>query len=214
VSIPANANETVLPLNAAGNAQIRKWKTAVLAVSDAGKGPMWVSSQLTTIEVAAPYVVANIERGAVEQGKETDLLVKLQHLAPFEGKAKLRLLGLPFKVTTTEQEFTKDSKEVLFKITTDRTSQAGLHRNLFCQVLITKNSEPVAANTGYSELRIDVPIVKTAPPVKPTPTPMVVKNPPPNQPPPKRLSRLEKLRLEQEEREKAAKGGSTPPPKK
>ena len=37
---------------------------------------------------------------------------------------------------------------------------------------------------------------------------------PPTQPA-KRLSRLEKLRLEQEEREKAAKGGSTaPPPKK
>ncbi len=203
VTIPANGNETLLPLNAAGNAQVRKWKTAVLASSDAGKGPVWVSSQLATLEVAAPFVAANIERGAVEQGKETDLLVKLQHLTPFEGKAKLRLIGLPFKVTTAEQEITKDTKEVLFKVKTDRTSPAGIHRNLFCQVHITRAGEPVVANTGYSELRIDVPVVKTTPaPVKPAP---VAKTPPPGQPPMKRLSRLEKLRLEQEEREKAGK---------
>jgi hypothetical protein len=214
VTIPANANEVLMPLNAASNAQVRKWKTAVLGVSNAGKGPLWVSSQLATIEVAAPFVVANIERGAVEQGKETDLLVKLQHLTPFEGKAKVRLFGLPFKVTTKEQEITKDTKEVLFKLTTDRTSPAGLHRNLFCQVQITKAGEPIVANTGYSELRIDVPIVKATPaPATPMPKP-VVKAPPANQPPPKRLTRLEKLRQEQEEREKAGKGGSTAPPKK
>ena len=214
VTIAARANETVLPLNAASNAQVRKWKTAVLGVADVGKGPMWVSSQLANLEVAAPLVVATIERGAVEQGKETELLVKLQHLTAFEGKAKLRLVGLPFKVTTAEQEITRDSKEVVFKVITDRASPPGVHRNLFCQVLITRNAEPILANTGSSELRIDVPIVKATPPVKPTPTP-VVKVKPANQPPPKRLTRLEKLRLEQEEREKAGKGGSTPtPPKK
>ena len=68
-TIPANGKETVLVMNAAGNAQVRKWKTAVVAVSDAGQGPMWVSSQLATIDVAAPYVVFNMERSAVEQGK-------------------------------------------------------------------------------------------------------------------------------------------------
>src|SRR5262249_25431840 len=108
VTVPANANEALLPMNAAGNAQAKEGKTAVLASADAGKGPVWVSSQLATIEVAAPFVTANMERGAVEQGKETDLLVKLSHLTPFAGKAKIRLLGLPFKVTTPEMEVTKD----------------------------------------------------------------------------------------------------------
>src|SRR5262249_55269688 len=125
VTIAANANETVMPMNAAGNAQVRKWKTAVIAVADPGKGPMWGSSQLATIDVAAPFVTANMERGAVEQGKETDLLVKVQHLTPFDGKATVKLLGLPFKVTAPDMEITKDTKEVLFKITTDKTSPAG-----------------------------------------------------------------------------------------
>jgi hypothetical protein len=215
VTIPANQNEVLMPMNAAGNAQVRKWKTAVLGVSDAGSGPMWVSSQLATIEIAPPLVAFNMERAAVEQGKDTDLFCKIQHLTPFEGKAKVRLLGLPFKVTTPEMEITKETKEVAFKLTTDKTSPAGIHRNLFCQVVVTKDGEPIVANTGGSELRIDVPIVKKDPP-KPAPAPAVVaKAPqsPPTKPPEKRLTRLEKLRLEQEEREKTAKG-EKPPPKK
>ncbi len=214
VTIPANQTEVLMPMNAAGNAQVRKWKTAVLGVADVGSGPMWVSSQLATIEIAPPLVAFNMERAAVDQGKETELFCKLQHLTPFDGKAKVRLLGLPFKVTTPDMEITKETKEVAFKLATDKASPAGIHRNLFCQVVITKNGEPIVANTGYSELRIDVPIVKKDPP-KPAPTPVVTAKPPPApaKPPEKRLTRLEKLRLEQEEREKAAKGGM-PPQKK
>src|SRR5262249_34922016 len=99
---------------------------------------------------------------------------------------------------------------------TDKASPAGIHRNLFCQVQITKNNEPIVANTGYSELRIDVPIVK-ATPQPPTPTPMPMAKPPTPPAPPKRLTRLEKLRQEQEEREKEAnkdKSGPPMPPKK
>jgi hypothetical protein len=214
VTIAANATEGLLPLSAAGNAQVRKWKTAVLGMANAGKGPMWVSSQLATIEVAVPFVAFAMERAAVEQGKETELFCKIQQLTPFEGKAKVKLLGLPFKVTTPEVEITKDMKEIGFKLTTDKTSPAGIHRNLFCQILITRDGEPILANTGYSELRIDVPIVKKEPP-KP-PNPVVVAKPPPTptKPPEKRLTRLEKLRLEQEEREKAARGVPPAPPKK
>ncbi|NBO91592.1 MAG: peptidase, partial [Planctomycetia bacterium] len=101
---------------------------------------------------------------------------------------------------------TKDTKEIAFKITTDKTSPAGIHRNLFCQVIVPRAGEVMIASTGSSELRIDVPVVKVVPPT-PTPMPMpmpVVKTPTPPTPP-KRLTRLEQLRKEQEEREKAAK---------
>jgi len=210
--IQPNATETTIPMNAAGNAQVRKWKTAVIAVGDAGKGPVWVSSQLATLDVAPPFVAANIERGAVEQGKETDLLVKLQQVTPFEGKAKVRLIGLPFKVTAPEVEVTKDAKEAVFKIATDKASPAGTHRNLFCQVVLTLGGEEVVGNTGSSELRIDVPIVRTAPAPPPPVAPKAEVKTVVNQPPPKRLTRLEKLRLEQEERERMAKDGKQPAP--
>ena len=213
VVIPEGQNEVLFPMNANGGAPVRKWKYAVLANAPIASGPVWVSSQLATIEIAAPYMGLTLERGAVEQGKDTQMFVKLTNTKPFAGSAKMRLIGLPTKVTTHELDITKDTKEIAFPIKVEATAPAGVHRNLFCQIVVMENGEPVLHNLGGSELRIDVPL----PPKKdaPPPAPVAKKDNPPMPPaatPPKRLSRLEQLRLEQEEREKAAKS-ATPPPK-
>jgi hypothetical protein len=107
-------------------------------------------------------------------------------------------------VTAPELDITKDTKELAFKVTVDKTSPPGQHRNIFCQVVITRDGEPIVHNVGGTELRIDVPLppkVAAAPPPTPKPMPQPMQ---PAKPPEKRLTRLEKLRLEQEEREKAA----------
>src|SRR5262245_16768443 len=207
--IPENATECLLPMNAAPNAGVRKWKTAVHAVADAGKGPVWTSSQLFTIDVAAPPVTMTMERPAVEQGQTTQLFCKVTVVTPFEGKAKVTIYGLPPKVTTQVLEVTKDTKEIAFPLVSDKTSPAGKHGGIFAQVVIDKGGELITANTGGTELRIDVPLPpKAAATTNPmTPTPPT----PPAGHPEKRLTRLEKLRQEQEEREKAA---GQPPPKK
>jgi hypothetical protein len=212
ITIPTGATEGILPMNAAANAMVRKWKTAVVAVADAGKGPVWTSSQLATIEVAQPFLAADMQRAAVEQGKEVELLVKIRHLTPFEGKAQLKLLGLPFKATAPDVEVDGKATEAVFRITVDKTTPAGNHRNLFCQVTVTRGSDAMVANSGYSELRVDVPIPPKTPVVvaKPPDKPPVVTPTPPT--PPKRLTRLEQLRKEQEEREKAEKEGKPLPP--
>jgi len=212
VTIAQGQTETLMPMNAAGNAQVRKWKTAVLGVATVGNGPVWVSSQLATIEIAPPFVTFAMERAASEQGKNVEMFCKIQHSRPFAGAAKVRLVGLPNKVTTPEVEVTKDTKEIVFKVTVDKASPAGQHRNIFCQVVVTENGEPILHNVGGTELRIDVPLPpKVAVAPKP-PTPMAKPAPAPvAKPPEKRLTRLEKLRLEQEEREKAAKAAGAPP---
>jgi hypothetical protein len=219
-TIAPEATETVLPMNAAPNAGPRKWKTAVTAVSDAGKGPIWVSSQLFTLEIAPPPLTIAMERPAVEQGQNTQLFCKVAVAAPFEGKAKVTILGLPAKVTAPVLEVTKDTKEIAFPITTDKTSPAGKHGGIFAQVVLDKGGELITLSTGGTELRIDVPLPPKV--AVATPTPMATPTPPPMPNPAvpmKRLTRLEQLRLEQEEREKAAAKGGTPatpppPPKK
>ena len=123
---------------------------------------------------------------------------------PFDGPAKVRLVGLPHKVSSPEMDITKETKEFAFKVTTEKESPAGTHKNLFCQVVIQQAGEPIVHNVGGTELRIDVPL-----PQKPNAaTPAVTAAPAPTAAPPapaeKRLTRLEKLRLEQAEREKAA----------
>lgn len=212
VVIPEGQNEVLLPLNANGGAPVRKWKYAVLGNAGVASGPVWVSSQLATIEIAPPYLNLTIERGAVEQGKDTQMFVKSAVAKAFAGDAVIRLVGLPPKVTTSELKLTKDTKELAFPLKVDPTAPAGTHKNIFCQVVVTENGEPVVHNLGGSELRIDVPL----PPKKDAPPPpaktAAALPPKADAPPMKRLSRLEQLRLEQEEREKAAKAG-TPPPK-
>lgn len=211
VTIAAGQTEAMFFVNANGGAQIRKWKTALIATADAGKGPMWVSSQLFTLEVAAPFFTINMERGAVEQGKDTQIFCRVATTTPFPGNATVKLIGVPANVTAKDVSFNKDTKEFAFSIATQKNAPAGIHRNLFCQVTVTMNGEPVLHNLGSSELRIDVPL-----PPKPNAPAAVAKAPTPppktNQPA-KRLTRLEQLRLEQEEREKAQKGGTTPPKK-
>ncbi len=200
-TIAEGQTETLLPMNAAPNATVGKWRTAVIATSDFGKGPVWVSSQLATIEIAPPFVAFAMERGAGEQGKPTDLFCKITQTTPFQGSALVKLVGLPPKVTAPDVQITKDTKEIAFKLTLDKTSPAGQHNNVFCQVFVPHNGETVLHNVGGTQLRIDVPLPpKANEPAKPV---VAAAPPTPSAAPSKRLTRLEQLRLEQAEREKA-----------
>jgi hypothetical protein len=203
VVIAAGQNEVLFPVNANGGAPPGKWPYVVLGTATVGNGTVWISSQLAPLEIAPPYLAFTLERAAAEQGKSTDLFCKVQQQTPFAGPAKVHLIGLPPKVTAADVDITKDTKEFAFKLTLDPTSPPGQHKNLFCQVIITQNGEPIVHNLGSGELRIDVPIAKVASAApKAAPKPAAA----PAAPAQKRLSRLEQLRLEQQEREKGAKG--------
>lgn len=201
-TIPEKGNEATLAVNAAGNAQMRKWKTAIIASAPVNGGTAWVSSQMFEIEVAAPFFAFAMERAAVEQGKETEIPCKITMTTPIPANAKVKLMGLPTKVTAPELDLTKDTKELVFKLQVDAASPAGQHRNIFCQAVVPVNGEPVVHNVGTTELRIDKPLPAKVATAAPTPMPMAKPAPQPAQPMEKRLTRLEKLRLEQAEREK------------
>lgn len=200
-TIPESATEALIPLSANGAAWVRTWKLVVVGVATVGNGPLWVSSQMFPLEIAPPYVTVAMERAACEQGKGTDIYCKLQARVPFEGKARVDLLGLPNKVTAAPVEITKETKEFAFKVAVDPAAPAGTHKNIFSQVVITQAGAPVVHYQGATELRVDVPLAaKAAAPA----TQQAAARPAPAAAPAKRLSRLEKLRQEQEEREKAA----------
>lgn len=201
-TIPEKGTETTLVVNAAGNAQVRKWKTAIIASAPVGGGPAWVSSQLFDLDVAAPFFSFAMERAAVEQGKETEIPCKITMATPIPANAKVKLMGLPTKVTAPDLDLAKDTKELVFKLKVDAASPAGQHRNIFCQAVLPVNGEPVVHNVGSTELRIDKPLPAKVAVAAPMPMPMAKPAPQPAQPMEKRLTRLEKLRLEQAEREK------------
>jgi hypothetical protein len=197
VVIPEKQDEVAIPMNADGGAELRTWKVVVNGASSGPTGPVVVSSQLASLTVAPPFVSLAFQSASVEQGKEVDLAVKVNKAVDFPGEAAVTLLGLPNKVTTDPQKITKDSTELLFHLKTDKASPAGNHTNLFCQVVITQNGEPIVHNLGTGQLRVDVPLPPK--PNAPAPAPAVAAAPKP-QTPPKPLSRLEKLRQESKER--------------
>ena len=170
VTIPEGQTEVLYPLSAAGNAQAGKWRVFALGSADVN-GPAWASSQLATLEVAGPLVTMEMQRTSCEQGQETQVYCKLNQAAPFEGTAKAQLLGLPAKTTAADLEFTKDTTELVFHVKTEPDSPAGKHGNVFCQVTITRNDEPIVARAGGTELQIDQPLPVAANPPPPPPAP-------------------------------------------
>lgn len=212
VVIPQGQTEALYPVNANGDAAIRAWKIAILALSDAGKGAVWTSSQLATLNVSAPFLTMQIPMAAGEQGKPAGVLCKIQQLQPFDGEAQVQLTGLPPKVTIEKNPLpiTKASADVTFNAALAADAPVGQHKSLFCSVTVMKDGEPIVHNIGGGGvLRIDEPPAPK--PNAPAPPPVAVAAAAPAAPaaapaaPPKPLSRLEKLRLEASEARAAKK---------
>jgi hypothetical protein len=204
VSIPEGQNEALIPMNANG-AEQKTWKLVVNGLSNGPTGPLMVSSQLFNLSISQPYLQFSYTNAAVEQGKETDLAVKVAKLKDFPGEAQVTLVGLPNKAETEAKAITKDTADLVFHIKTAAETPAGNHANLFCQVVVTENGEPIVHNLGTGALRVDVPI----PPKADAPMP-VAEAPKPAAPaePAKPLSRLDQLRQEAAARAKARAAGS------
>lgn len=210
ISIAEGQTEAIISVNAAGNAQVKEHKIAVRGEATVGNGPIMVCTPFVNLRVSEPYLKFTYEAAALELGAETELVVKVETPKPFEGNAKVQLLGLPNKVTTTPAEFNKDAKELIFKVKAEPDAAPGVNKSLFCQVIVTENDEPIIHNIGTGQIRVDKPLPpKVAPMPVAQAAPMPTPEPAPAAPA-KRLTRLEQLRLEQEQRVKALNGAAPP----
>ena len=220
--IPENQDEATILVNANNGAELSTWKivaNGTYTEIPAGQPPrgagaggrrgsrggrLTVSSQLAKLTVAPQFLTFKFTPVSVEQGKDVALAVKVNKAVDFPGEAKVTLVGLPNKVTTEPATITKDTTDLVFHLKTDPSSPAGETKSLFCQVVVTQDGEPIVHNLGSGRLRIDAPLPqkKDAPA---TAKPEVASAKP--EAPAKPLTRLEKLRLESQERAKAAAAG-------
>lgn len=197
-TIAQGQNEVAYPINAAGNAAEGAWKLAVQASADMDGGRVYVASPHVTVTVAPHLVTGAITLTTTEVAKPTQVVCKLNHVTSFDETAELQLYGLPNGCAAKPRPVTKGDAEIVFDVTTAENSPVGQHKSLFCQIVVQRNGEAIVQSlAGGGVLRID----------KPRPAP-VAQTPAPNQPAapapaePKRLSRLEQLRLEAEQRAK------------
>jgi hypothetical protein len=196
ISIPEGQSEVTIPLTANSGAEVNKWKIVVLGDATVGDGNITVASQMATLEVSEPFVAFEFLAATTEKGKATDIVVKMTKAKDFEGAAKVQMVGLPNEVTTVEKEITKDTSELVFPVNTTANSPVGKHATVLCVATIVANGEPIVHTLGTGELRIDEPLPpKADAPVAAAPAPMPEAAPMPE----KRLSLLEKLRLERQQ---------------
>ncbi|MGO9115532.1 MAG: PPC domain-containing protein [Thermoguttaceae bacterium] len=200
VTIPEGQARGVVPLTADGGAVIRTWKIAVLGESTTGDGPLVVSSQLADLEVAEPRLRFQFQPAVVEQGQQTNIVVKIEKNRRLEAPATIELLGLPNEVTTEPRKIDDAAGEVIFPVNTTSKSPPGLHKTIYCRAVVKSQGEPITHVVGGGELRIQPALPpKTAVAAKPEPKPTPQTKPAAAKP----LSRLEQLRL-------AKKGALTP----
>ncbi len=196
-TIGESATECTFQLDANSAVAAGAFNFVVMGEADAGKGRVYNASPFCEIKTDSAYLTAPaIPLTAVEQGKETVMVAKIEHLKPFEGNAQARVLGVPDTIEIQPNTINKETKEVTFKVVTTAKSPVGKQGNLFVSVDV-----PVAGGTTThriaigSILRIDAP--RKAPAAKPA---AVVasntKKEAPKPAAPKPLSRLEQLRQE------------------
>jgi len=166
--IPKGASSVDYKLNASNKAEVRKWKTAVVATATVQGGAAHVSSQLAELEIAAPFLAGKIALTKVERGQTAKLVCTLEQKNPFAGTAVARLVGLPANTTASDVEITQDSTAATFEIVTTDKSPLGSHKNIFCSVTLTRDGEPITHLIAQgSVLRIDASRPKTAGESKP-----------------------------------------------
>ncbi|GEP46423.1 PPC domain-containing protein [Brevifollis gellanilyticus] len=197
-TIAEGQNEVSFQIDANANVAAGTHNFVVMGEVDAGNGRVYNASPFCEVKTDGAYLNAPaIPLTAVEQGKETVMVAKLEGLKPFNGEANANLVGVPDTIQIESAKITKDTKEVAFKVITTDKSPVGKQGNLFVQVDV-----PVEGGTTLhrialgSVLRIDAPRKAPAAPAKPA----VVAEAKPKEEAkpaaPKPLSRLEQLRQE------------------
>jgi hypothetical protein len=197
-TIPEGQNECSFQLDANSAVAAAAHEFTVMGEADAGNGRVYNAAPFCQIKTDTAYLTAPaIPLTAVEQGKETVMVAKLELSKPFQGEATARIVGVPDTIQIEPAKISKDTKEVSFKVVTTDKSPVGKQANLFVLVDVPVEGGTTAHRIALgSTLRIDAPRkVVTSPAAQ-----VVAANKPKEAPkattPPKPLSRLEQLRQE------------------
>lgn len=158
--IPEGGTEAALFMNANGGAAIGTHRIAVIGTSSG----YTVSTAMTPIMVAAPWVTFDVATAESEQGKPAQLKVTVNQLAAYDGSFNAELLGLPKGCTTPVQAFTKDTKELVFPIEIAADAPVGKFGNLFIRAVIQKEGEDVLHQWGGGQLQVFAPLPPAAAP--------------------------------------------------
>lgn len=156
--IAEGQTEAALFMNANGGAAVGTFRIAVVG-SSAG---YTVSSALTPITIAAPWVTFDVAKAETEQGKPTQLKVTVNQQQTFAGQFNAELLGLPKGCTTQPQPLTPETKEITFPIEIAADAPVGKFDGLFVRAVLQAEGEDVLHQWGSGSLQVFAPLPPAA----------------------------------------------------
>jgi len=158
ITIPKGEKAAVYTLNANGNATVKQWKVAFLGSATVDGGTAYASTQLADLEVAPAFVSGKLAQTNTVVGNPVKFICSLDQKTPFEGRAELKLMGLPAGVTAEPKSITKDDKEVVFDVNAATNAVKGMHRTVFVAMNLKLNGQQVTQTfASGGSLRIDPP---------------------------------------------------------
>ena len=191
IKVKKDQKSVTYRINAAGNAPDGDWPV-IFTAKASFKGRTYDVCEEYTLKIIPHFIVAKMSLQSYRQGdKAATVEVKIEQLNAFEGKAKVRMHGLTSGLKTNEVTIDKNSKTVVFNLDVDPKTRRGTHKNMFISVQVPYAGKTLAQNlyTG-GQIRIDPPLQNKPVVAKKTTT----------KKPARKLSRLEQLRLEKQQR--------------
>jgi hypothetical protein len=172
MTIPAGKSEGILRLAASASAPLGTRPLVVIGstINETispylGAGHIRVSSEIVDLTVSEPYVELVAQAQSVRRGERKTFVWTVQHKSPFEGKARVKLLGLPKGVSVVKPlpVITKDSKKITFHIAATNEALLGQVIGLSCEVAVTTDGQKITQRAGKGSLRIDPVKVRSQP---------------------------------------------------
>lgn len=151
-------------ISAARNATAGVYQVVMTAVSGSerpgyydGANRTYVATKMFKLVVAEPHLDAKFARSSVERGKTGQVVVKLNKLRPFDGKAVATLARLPRGVQLVDKnkEVTADDKEVSFTVQATDEALVGSYQGITLDLTVVEDGQAVRQLCGYGLLRVD-----------------------------------------------------------
>ncbi len=160
--IPEGENVGFYKISATDQAKDGTYKLSINARENeggevrSGTGFHFVAAPLIEVKVEAPYLTIELERAAIEQGKEGVIVGKITHLRNFEGDATATLLRLPTGVELVRPAKIKQGDtEVKFEIKVAIDALVGQTKAIGCDIAIVDGGQAIHQQTGDGVIRVD-----------------------------------------------------------
>ncbi len=148
VTIPADQDTIVYPIQTLPEAQPGRWPLVAQAEAPVGDGYVRVASELTWLEIGAPWITGQINPGVIEKGKTGTLQVTLDKLPAFPGEATATLDRLPPSFKVSPVRFTSDQRQLTFTVAVPEASLPDDYNEVFCVVTFPVNQATLRQNVG------------------------------------------------------------------